>query len=456
MKNMIRCLAVTMFSVIFAAAGFAEESTYVKSTDTYKRIKAAIEKIRVVDTHEHLRGELGYLNHGPDDFFDLMGDYYNANDKRYLDKTLSVEQRWQSFEPIYKSFKNRNYLWGTRTGIKKIYGIEITDAESIKKINEAMKKQHKPGIYTRILHDIGKMDFVMVHGRWKEGLPPNHYPDFFRGARVIDKMMVFDEPNDTRKFAEQYGIEIHSVDNLEEIYRRFIDESVRNGFVGFKYSGAYLRDLDFSNPSKEKAEAVLQKMLQNTEAQFSWAGGKIGLDEGRDLSTYLMHAMLRQIEKSKMPVAFHTGIVSMGGPGDVRRSNPQLLIPLFKQYPNINFDLYHSGFPYVSESVELGKSWPNVYLNMCWSQNLSPTMARQQLAEMLECVPVNKILAYGGDSRILEDAIGDLEITKENCAVVLAEKVLDGKFTESEAIEYAQRILRTNAIELYKLDKATN
>ena len=454
MKNTVRCLVGLVFPVVFATSIFAGESAYVKSTNTYKRIKAEIDKIRVVDTHEHLRGEPGYLNHGPKDFFDLVGDYYNASDKRYLDPDLPVELRWQSFEPVYKTLKNRNYIWSLRTGIKKIYDIEITDAQSIKKINEAMKKQHTPGIYTRILHDIGKMDYVMVHARWKDGLPKKDYPDFFRGGRVIDKMIVFDDIEDTYKFAGHYGVEIRCINDLEEIYKKFVDESVRNGAVGFKYSGAYLRDLDFSNPNKEKAEAVLQKMLRNSEAKFSWAGGKMSLDEARDLSTYLMHAMLRQIEKSKLPLAVHTGPVSMGGAGDVRRSNPQLLIPLFKQYPNINFDLYHSGFPYVTEFVELGKSWPNVYLNMCWSQNLSPTMARQQLSEMLECVPVNKILAYGGDSRVLENAIGDLEIAKENCAVVLTEKVLNGCFTEADAIQYAQRILRTNAIELYKLDAA--
>jgi predicted TIM-barrel fold metal-dependent hydrolase len=455
-KNIIRCLVGVMFSAVCTTAGFAQESTYVKSTDTYKRIKAAIDKIRVVDTHEHLRGEPGYLNHGPKDFFDLVGDYYNTKDKRYLDATLSVEERWQSFEPLYKMLKIRNYVWSIKTGIKKIYGIDITDAQSIKKINEAMKKQHTPGIYTRVLHDIGKIDYVMVHSRWKEGLPKKDYPDFFRGGRVIDKMVTFDDIEDTFRFAQHYGVEIRCIDDLEEIYKKFVDESVRNGAVGFKYSGAYLRDLDFSNPNKQKAEAVLQKMLRNSEAKFSWAGGKMSLDEARDLSTYLMHAMLRQIEKTKIPLAFHTGPVSMGSAGDVRRSNPQLLIPLFKQYPDINFDLYHSGFPYVTEFVELGKSWPNVYLNMCWSHNLTPTMARAQLSEMLECVPVNKILAYGGDSRTVENSIGDLEIAKENCAVVLAEKVLDGKFTEPEAIEYAQRILRTNAIELYKLDKVGN
>ena len=67
-------------------------------------------------------------------------------------------------------------------------------------------------------------------------------------------------------------------------------------------------------------------------------------------------------------------------------------------------------------------------------------------------MPANKIFAFGGDLHYPEQVIGHLEMAKENVAVVLTEKVLDGRFTESEAIEYAERILRTNAIEFYKLD----
>ena len=114
--------------------------------------------------------------------------------------------------------------------------------------------------------------------------------------------------------------------------------------------------------------------------------------------------------------------------------------------------MFHCGWPYVTEFEELGKSWPNVYLNQCWGHIISPEGARQQLSEMLECVPVNKIFAFGGDSQTLEQAIGHLEMAKENCAIVLAEKVLDGKYTEAEAIEFAKRILRTNSVEFFKLD----
>jgi hypothetical protein len=106
----------------------------------------------------------------------------------------------------------------------------------------------------------------------------------------------------------------------------------------------------------------------------------------------------------------------------------------------------------MTEFVELGKSWPNAYLNLCWSHIITPEGTRRQLSEMIECVPVYKILAFGGDVSLPELTIGHLEMAKENCARVLAEKVRYGYFTEAEALEYAKRILRTNACELFKLD----
>ena len=79
-----------------------------------------------------------------------------------------------------KQRKNRNYILSVSKGIKKIYGIEITDAESIKKINEAMKKQYQPGIYTRVLHDIGNMEFVMVQCAMERWLPEGTLSGFFQ------------------------------------------------------------------------------------------------------------------------------------------------------------------------------------------------------------------------------------------------------------------------------------
>ena len=63
-------------------------------------------------------------------------------------------------------------------------------------------------------------------------------------------------------------------------------------------------------------------------------------------------------------------------------------------------------------------------------------IARRALAEWLDCVPINKIIAFGGDPTIwIEHAIGDLIMTRQTLAQSLARRMM----------------LYDNAIELYDL-----
>ncbi len=455
-------LLVVAFVFASVAQSFGADTAYIKTTQTYKNIKAAIDKIGIVDSHEHFRTEKDLIKKQPD-FFKLVDNGYSdvdatvagntfAHDDKWKDEKLSVEERWQSFLPTYERIKNTGYMQALRVGIKKVHGIELTDAESVKKINESLKKVYQPGLYEKVLRGIGNIDCVLDYDKFDKGFDKSNYPSFFRADRSFDRLVLFTSQKDIQWMEKNYGIQIHNVDDLEKIYRKFVDESIASGIVGFKWTSAYIRSLDFTEYSREKADALLKKILQNTEAGFSWAGGAaFSVEDGAPLSSYCMHTMLRIIEEKHMPLSIHTGLLTWGE-SDIRRSNPQLLIPLFKEYKGINFDLFHSGWPYVTEFEELGKSWPNVYLNQCWAHIISPEGARQQLSEMIECVPANKIFAFGGDSQTLEQAIGHLEIAKENCALVLAEKVLDGKYSETEAIEFAKRILRTNSIEFFKLE----
>ncbi|MBN2409872.1 MAG: amidohydrolase family protein [Candidatus Aminicenantes bacterium] len=435
----------------------AEETSFIKSTAAYKKIKSEIDKIKVVDNHEHIKSEPFRVKEGKPDFFDLVtSDYTGADignigntfghDTKYLDETLSIEERWASFKPIYDRIKNTGYMRCLRLGIKKIHGIEITDASSIKKINESMDRLYQPGIYTRTLRDLGKIDYVLVY-RSSGHFGKDDYPDFFRVVRYIDSVIIFNHPQDIYKLEEQYRVSVHSLDDLEKIYGKFVEESIEDGVVGFKYGGAYLRTLDHSSYSREKAEAVLKKLLRFT----GWGRSAITVEGGEELTNYCFNLMLKVIEEKGMPISIHTGLQT-GGYKDIRWSNPQHLIPLFREYKNVNFDLFHGGFPFMKEFAELGKSWPNVFLNFCWFHTISPEGARSLLSELLELVPVHKIFAFGADTNFPESTIGHLEMAKENCAIVLTEKVLNGYFTEEEAIEYAIKILRTNSIEFFNLE----
>lgn len=458
---MLTAISISVLCLfILATVLTAEEIAHIKSTPTYKRIRSQIDKLRVVDNHEHFSTEKIRVGAVPDFFDMVMRDYTGADvrnigntfphDQKFMKKSLDIEERWASFLPIYERIKNTGYMRCLRLGIKTVHGIEIKNADSIKNINESMEQLYKPGVYKKILHDLGKIDYVLVYMHY-DHLDKNTFPGFFRVVRYIDNAIIFNKPEDIYKLEKRYNQSIHTLDDLENIYRKFVDESIEDGVVGFKSAAAYIRTLDYTHYSRDRAEALLKKVLTFTKA--SWKQGEaLTVKGGEELTNYCMHLMLKIIEEKGMPFSFHSGLQTAGR-NDIRWSNPQLLIPLFREYKNVNFDLFHGGFPFVHEFAELGKSWPNVYLNLCWFHTISPEGARLLLSELLELVPIHKIFAFGADTAIPESAIGHLEMARENCALVLADKVLSGYFTEEEAIEYARRIFRTNLIEFFKLDK---
>lgn len=448
------CLALPIFCLVLSA----EEVSAIKSTSTYQRIKSKIDQIRVVDVHEHLPPEKNRLDPVPDFFDQVLRDYTGADignignafshDQKFRDKSLSIEERWASFLPIYDRIKNTGYMRCLRLGFKKVHGIDIKDADSIRRINESIVRLYKPGIYRKILFDMGKIDYVLTPKTY-DHLDRDAYPDFFRIARYIDRILVLEKPEDIETLEKRYHQAVHSLDDMEKIYRKFVDESIEDGVVGFKTALAYVRPIDYELHSRDEAETILRRVLVHIGPP--WPRRRtLSLSEGGELTNYCMHLMLKIIEEKGLPISFHTGLQT-GGKKDIRFTNPQHLIPLFREYKNVNFDLYHGGFPFVHEFGELGKSWPNVYLDLCWFHTISPEGARSQLSELVELVPIHKIFAFGADTSIPESVIGHLEMAKENCALVLAEKVLNGFFTEEEAVEYARRILRTNPIEVFDL-----
>ena len=103
----------------------------------------------------------------------------------------------------------------------------------------------------------------------------------------------------------------------------------------------------------------------------------------------------------------------------------------------------------------LAKHYPNVYIDMCWMHIISPAASKRYLEEWLLTVPSNKIMAFGGDASV-EWTYGHSVIARINVTEVLTKMVNDGYYSESEAITIAEKILRTNAIELFNLEKSDN
>ena len=136
--------------------------------------------MKVVDGHEHIRLRRGSAEGRSPDFFKIFISAYVrtdiksagntfAKDEKFLDESLSVEQRWESFAPIYERLKNTGYMRSTKIGIEKVHGIEIKDAESIKKINASIKRLYKPGVYKKVLCDLGNIEYVINVAKYPHG-----------------------------------------------------------------------------------------------------------------------------------------------------------------------------------------------------------------------------------------------------------------------------------------------
>ena len=240
-----------------------------------------------------------------------------------------------------------------------------------------------------------------------------------------------------------YGKKFTSLQEYESLMDSVFEQDVKKGIQGAKFGVAYYRTLKFDDVSRETANAVFGKMKADPDHIFSF-------EEAKPLQDFIFFKLLSLCDKYKVPVQIHTGLQTGNG-NDISNANPVGLVTAISKFPNVKFCLLHAGYPYGGEMATLAKDFPNVYIDMAWSALISPAYTARYLQEFIETVPVNKIMAYGGDSQTVEGAYGASVLARETIVTALTQMVKEGYLTESEALEIIKKILRENAIKIYNL-----
>ena len=124
--------------------------------------------------------------------------------------------------------------------------------------------------------------------------------------------------------------------------------------------------------------------------------------------------------------------------------------PAFQRYRQVQFDLFHAGWPFSDLMGAIGKSFPNVFLDLCWAWSMNPVGMERVLGEWLCVVPSNKIFAFGGDTGTPNAVLGYAAQARKGIANVLEQKVQSGEFDLPTATHVARRIMSENARELYR------
>lgn len=117
--------------------------------------------------------------------------------------------------------------------------------------------------------------------------------------------------------------------------------------------------------------------------------------EHKAFNDYLVLGVLKILQQTpkekRKPIQFHTGL----GDSDIDLllSNPAHLQPVIEQYPEVDFVLLHSSYPYTRDAGYLATMYPNVYLDI---GEVFPMVSRDAqesiIRQSLELVPTTKLL----------------------------------------------------------------
>ncbi len=440
--------------------------------DVGERIRKEINEIPLLDVHEHLISEKERLSSKLTPFYlfphyttsDLVSSGMSCNIVEAMRNDrmcLCDKKMWSDFHSYWKNIYNTGYFRALSIAVENLFGLKL-DKCSWDEISQRLADSNKKGWHKYVLKDKANIGLSILDKLEPETKGLGTYQTTLEDLDSIDKELFvpvarFDEfvgihtINDIRRIEQRFDISVHFLNDWIEALESAFESRVKQNIIGVKTALAYSRILKYDKTSKYEAERIFSRIFSGLGEGFAWVEGKPGgvsWLEAKPLQDFMMHHLLRLCADHQLPIQIHTGAFE-GNAGLISNSNPVHLVNLFVEFKKVRFDLMHGGYPYVCEIGSLVKTFPNVYVDMSWLHILSPYGAKEALREWLGLLPVNKILAFGGDYVIVEGAYGHACLARENVAEVLLENIERGYFDEEMAIEIARKLLWNNAYEFF-------
>ncbi len=404
---------------------------------TAQNLKEEFERTELIDAHEHLPPERVRVAM-PVDIFTLFSQYTPSDlfsagmtPQQYAElhnAEVPLHRRWQVFEPFFRQIRFGSYARPALIAAKEFYGCDDISADTYRVISERMVAGNTPGIYHRILRQKCGIRLVLTQSKCTKFdtellVPLMSGHRFFGGIRSRHVLEAVEA---------KFQFQARSLDDFLALVRKAILQWKSEGIVGLK-----MPSQRYGEPHRGLAEEAFSRMR----------AGATELPQHNPLKDFIGEEIIKTARDENLVMAVHAGMW-----GDFRELDPRHLIPILQRHPDVRFDLYHGGMPYVRYVGVMGKNFPNVWLNLCWSHVISPVMTCSFLDEWMDLVPVNKIIAFGGDyGKPVEKVYGHLQMARENIATVLGRRIDQGLINREEALRIARQWFFENPKELYRL-----
>jgi hypothetical protein len=425
----------------------------------------AIRDLPVIDSHEHLI-PLAVRDRLASDFSYLFSNYLRpefisagatlAEVQRFYAADTDEEAKIDFFQTFWPRIRNMSFARAKLNAARDIFGVTSLNREGLRVLSRRIRESRKPNWYSE-LFDKARIETVIVnyfrsHHRlgWTE---VEVGAERYRYTAGFDDFLWLASRGDIEVLESDFRAGIATLDDLLEVFEKAVAARITSSTPAIKTVAAYFRSLEIAaSPSRSKAEQTFKKLLAVPSRPFDPSLFSQYTSWAKPLQDLLLARIFERAGHLGVPVQIHAGY--QAGNGNVlRHGDPELLNAVFLRYPATRFELLHVGFPYHIKAVALAKMLPNVFVNFSWIFGLAPTAGVEALRLAAEILPGNRVVAFGGDYRLAEGAVAQLEITRRAIAEVLNSLIRDRGWTTDEAMEYAMAILYENPRRLYRLSK---
>jgi hypothetical protein len=418
----------------------------VKST--VDEIAAAIADAPVADTHEHLRkaDDLGPMN-----TIGLLRNSYltrslrtpdgSANGLGILLETDLTDDNWETVAEVASRVRFSSYYRWLMKGVGFLYGLPDgdLDASGWEYLSAEIARRYSDETWIGSALDQANIRLIIWDPNWRPG--SHDVPDYraVPSLRINSALVAFNEEendgeghNIIREWAPLLDKDVNSLADLESLIVDVLQSNIQAGARSIKSAVAYDRELAFDDVPR----SVAGELFGRSSAGMSW-------DEKKAFGDYIMHFILDRVREAGLVVQFHTGLARLAG------SNPLLIEPLILKYHDVVFDVFHGGYPWISEAAALAHNHPNVRLNATWLPQLSTDITARAIKEWLQVVPQASRISWGGDCRTVEESIGALLGLKHALCQGIGQLVDEGYFSLERGVDAALDVLYSGGIAIY-------
>jgi len=409
----------------------------MRLSDAEQAIVTALEEMEIIDAHEHLGPEAKRVETKVDVF--TLFSHYTRGDlavarmpqaeyDALFNRDIPLDERWNSFRPYWEQIRWGSYSRAALLAAQRFYGVDDINDETYVVLSEAMRQANTPGIYERVLKEACNIRTALTQcGSTELGGTPLLTP-------VMPMVYEMEHGDKLTNPPFEPDAEIRTIDDYLDAMRRYVVRVKAEGAVGLK-----MMSNPYESPSRAEATTAFNRVLKGEEKELP------GVNPLRD---FVVDETISFAAEQDLVICVHTGYW-----GDFRMLDPTHMIPVLQRHPKARFDIYHLGYPWMREAIMLGKGFPNVWLNLCWTHIISQRFVVTALDELIDTVPMSKVIAFGGDYGVpVEKVYGHLVMAREDVARVLARRIADGDMKEDQALGLAKRWFWDNPVDLYRLN----